>query len=432
MAIVTGAGGGLGKQYAIELARRGCNVVVNDLGGNLSGGQHGEIAAKKVVDEIAAFGGKAVAEYSNVLDAKAIVAKGMESFGRVDIVINNAGILRDKSFHKMTEEDWQNVLDVHLLGTFRLCHEVWPLMQQKSYGRIVNVTSGAGLYGNFGQANYAAAKMGILGLTQTLAKEGEKSNIKVNCIAPVAASRMTETVLPKNVLDMLDPAYVLPMVTYLAGESCKCNGAAFELGGGWYSQVRWQRSAGIVLKDENRQSSAEDIAENIDKICDFGGSPTYPTSPSDALQYMIAPASTVKSSKVEKKQLTGGSVVSDIKFQSDKIISESGKKILSNNDIVTKLVGVVNASVRIDVTLKDGSIARRWMFDFSSTGQARVTQLEADERGKVLIICSEDVLLKLIDGSLSAEIAFMTGQIKVKGAMPIAIKFKEVLKLLRS
>lgn len=154
-------------------------------------------------DEIAAFGGKAVAEYSNVLDAKAIVAKGMASFGRVDIVINNAGILRDKSFHKMTEEDWQNVLDVHLLGTFRLCHEVWPLMQQKSYGRIVNVTSGAGLYGNFGQANYAAAKMGILGLTQTLAKEGEKSNIKVNCIAPVAASRMTETVLPKNVLDML-------------------------------------------------------------------------------------------------------------------------------------------------------------------------------------------------------------------------------------
>ncbi len=297
---MTIAGGGLGKSYALELAKRGCNVVVNDLGGSMSGsvsvsavstGSKLQISdgVAQVVQEIKDFGGNAVGDGNNVLDAKLIVENAVHTFGGVDIIVNNAGILRDKSFHKMTEKDWQSVIDVHLLGTFRMCHEAWPLMQKQNYGRIVNVSSGAATYGNFGQANYAAAKLGILGLSNVLAKEGGKNNIFVNTLVPVAASRMTENLLSEELLDQMDPKHVTPIVAYLAHESNAHSGRVYEVGGGWYSSMRWERSEGVLLggkigdSDEDKVATVEDIANNIEAICDFGGDNAYPTSPTDAI-----------------------------------------------------------------------------------------------------------------------------------------------------
>lgn len=189
----------------------------------------------------------------------------------------------------MTKAEWRAVIDVHLNGTFELCHAAWPIMQKQQYGRIVNVGSGAGLYGNFGQANYSAAKMAIVGLTNTLAIEGEKHNIAVNCVVPVAASRMTATVLPPNVLELLSPSHVSPLVVYLAHQQCSANGEIFEVGGGWYSRVRWERSGGIALGGSDAPATAEVIQSHIDHIGDFSAS-THPTSPVDAIKEMMAAA----------------------------------------------------------------------------------------------------------------------------------------------
>lgn len=282
------AGGGLGRAYALELAKRGCNVIVNDMGGSLSGGgSDGNDPASKVVSEIVNFGGKATADHHNVLESDKIVENAFKAYGSCDILINNAGILRDKTFHKMTEADWMAVMDVHLTGTFRMCHALWPHMQERSYGRIVNIGSASGCYGNFGQSNYSAAKMGILGLSNTLAKEGAKSNIHVNCVVPVAASRMTESLIPPKILDMLEPRHVAPIVAYLSSESCEGTGGVYEVGGGWFSKIRWQRTAGVNLCSDSSPASIEDIADNFDAICDFSDNTTFPSDPSEAIQAMM-------------------------------------------------------------------------------------------------------------------------------------------------
>jgi len=201
VAIVTGAGGGLGRSHALMLAARGAKVVVNDLGGSAHGDGKSSSAADKVVDEIRAMGGEAVANYDSVENGTAIVQTALDAFGTVDIVINNAGILRDVSFQKMTQGDWDIVQRVHLNGSMSVSHAAWPIMREKGYGRIVMTTSAAGIYGNFGQANYCAAKLGILGLAHCLAEEGRGKNIFVNTIAPIAASRLTETIMPPALLE---------------------------------------------------------------------------------------------------------------------------------------------------------------------------------------------------------------------------------------
>lgn len=279
-AIVTGGGGSLGRAYALDLAKRGCAVVVNDVGGSLSGisDSQSDNPAAAVVKEIVDKGGRAVVNYDSVLDSDRIVEMALKSFGSCDILINNAGILRDKSFIKMTKDDWDAVMAVHLEGTFSMCRAAWTVMTDNNYGRIINVGSGAGLYGNFGQANYSAAKMGIFGLTNTLSKEGARSNIKANCIVPVAQSRMTETVLPPALLTLLKPDHVVPIVTYLAHEESIGSGDCYEVGGGWYSKIRFERSAGVCLGSEEIACSAEDIAKNMEKIEDFSEGATYPTS----------------------------------------------------------------------------------------------------------------------------------------------------------
>jgi NAD(P)-dependent dehydrogenase (short-subunit alcohol dehydrogenase family) len=221
VAIVTGAGGGLGKQHALALAARGAKVVVNDLGGNVHGVGGSVSAAQAVVDEIRAAGGEAIVNGASVTDfaaVQAMVQQTMDTWGRVDILVNNAGILRDKSFAKMDLADFRLVVDVHLMGAVHCSKAVWPIMQAQNYGRIVMTTSSSGLYGNFGQANYGAAKMALAGLMQTLSIEGEKNNIRVNCLAPTAATRMTEGLMPEAVLKALEPQAVVPAMLVMASE----------------------------------------------------------------------------------------------------------------------------------------------------------------------------------------------------------------------
>ena len=234
VAIITGAGGGLGRQHALLLASRGALIVVNDLGGAVDGTGSDKGAAERMVEEIKAAGGEAVANTASVATPEGgeeIVQAAIDAYGRVDIVINNAGILRDKAFHNMEPELMNAVFDVHLKGAFHVTRPAWLHMREQKYGRVISTSSAAGVFGNFGQANYGAAKMGLVGLTRVLAVEGAKHNIKANAIAPLALTRMTEGILGR-LGDKLDPALISPLVTYLAHEDCPVTGQTFSVGGG--------------------------------------------------------------------------------------------------------------------------------------------------------------------------------------------------------
>ncbi len=270
VAIVTGAGGGLGRCHAIELAKRGAKVVVNDLGGAMDGTGGSSEAAAGVVDEIKAAGGEAIANggsVSDALGAKSMVEAAMAAWGRVDILINNAGILRDKSFTKMTMEDFRAVLEVHLMGSVHCTKEVWPIMREQGYGRIVMTTSPSGLYGNFGQTNYGAAKLGLVGFMNTLKIEGAKNNVFTNAIAPVAATRMTESLMPAEALKRLGPELVTPAVVFLCSETAP-NGVIMQAAGGRYSIACLVESAGVDLGSD---ANADDIADNYGNISDLSG-----------------------------------------------------------------------------------------------------------------------------------------------------------------
>eukprot|EP01006_Ploeotia_vitrea_P027602 TRINITY_DN60378_c1_g2_i1.p1 TRINITY_DN60378_c1_g2~~TRINITY_DN60378_c1_g2_i1.p1 ORF type:complete len:750 (+),score=411.41 TRINITY_DN60378_c1_g2_i1:31-2280(+) len=295
--IVTGAGGGLGRVYALEYARRGARVVVNDLGGSVRGGdaKGSTRAADKVVEEIRKAGGQAVANYDSVVDGAKVVQTAIDTWGRVDVVVNNAGILRDMSFHKMGEADWSVMLQVHLKGAFAVTRAAWPYMRKQKYGRVVMVSSAAGLYGNFGQAHYSTVKMGLVGFANTLAKEGAKRNIRVSTIAPIAGSRMTETVLPPDMVAALKPEYVAPLVLYLTHESCEETGGIYEVGAGWVSKVRWERSKGAFFPLDS-SFSIEAVRSKIGTINNFKDEPTYPSSPQDAFGPIMQNLEAAKSS----------------------------------------------------------------------------------------------------------------------------------------
>ncbi|KAM9910047.1 hypothetical protein OXX69_004861, partial [Metschnikowia pulcherrima] len=270
--VVTGAGGGLGKHYCLEFAKRGAKVVVNDLGGSLSGQGGDSRAADVVVEEIKSAGGEAVADYNNVLEGDKIIDTAVKAFGTVHVVVNNAGILRDAQFKKMSEQDFQLVTDVHTNGAFKVTKAAWPYFRKQHYGRIINTASPAGLYGNFGQANYSAAKSGLIGFSETLAKEGDRYNIKANTIAPLARSRMTESILPPPILEQLGPEKVAPMVLYLASEAnTDLNGEIFEVAAGFYAQIRWERSGGVLFKPDD-SFTPESVAKRIEEIMDFDDS----------------------------------------------------------------------------------------------------------------------------------------------------------------
>ena len=286
VAVITGAGGGLGKEYALELARRGARVVVNDLGGAVDGSGSSQGAADIVVDEIRESGGEAVASYDSVATrdgGAAIVQTAVDSFGAVDIVINNAGILRDKSFANMTLDEVEAVLDVHLKGAFFVSHPAFQVMKERGYGRLVHTSSASGLFGNFGQANYGAAKAGLVGLSNVLAIEGAKYNIKSNAVAPTARTRMTEDILGPFA-DMFEPHQVMPMVVYLCSEQNEYTHEVFSVGGGRYARVfigtntGWFAGKGVV-------PTVETLAEHLDEVRDISEY-TVPLNNNDELMIL--------------------------------------------------------------------------------------------------------------------------------------------------
>ena len=275
VAIVTGAGGGLGRQHALELARRGAKVVVNDLGGSMDGSGGGSDAANKVVEEIKALGGEAIANGSSVTDDAGValmVKHAMDAWGRIDILIANAGILRDKTFAKMDFSDFAIVVDVHLNGTVKAAKAVWDIMRTQNYGRIVVTTSSSGLYGNFGQSNYGAAKLGLIGLMNTLRLEGQKNNVHVNAIAPLAATRMTENLgMPPEVLEQLKPQFVTPGVVFLCSEEAP-TGHILTAGAGAFALARIIETEGVYLGPD---ASVESVRDNWAKITDETGAKAY-------------------------------------------------------------------------------------------------------------------------------------------------------------
>ncbi|HEY5644513.1 MAG TPA: SDR family oxidoreductase [Pseudomonadales bacterium] len=281
VAIITGAGNGLGRSHALLLGSLGARVVVNDLGGSGSGEGRDATVADTVVGEIRAAGGEAVANPDSVTDGDKIVQCALDNFGRIDIVVNNAGILRDKSLHKMSDEDWDLVYQVHLKGAYKVSRAAFPHMRDQGYGRFVMTTSAAGIYGNFGQANYSACKLALHGLSQTIAIEGRAKGVQSNTIAPIAASRLMGTVMDEQAMALLKPEVVSPLVAWLCHEDCDSTGALFEVGAGWISRVRWERSAGAYFDPAG--FGPDDVRAAWEKVNDFSNA-THPTSTGSTFQ----------------------------------------------------------------------------------------------------------------------------------------------------
>ena len=288
VAVITGAGGGLGKTYALELARRGAKVIVNDLGGSVDGSGGNSSAADETVETIKAAGGDAVANYDSVSTPEggaAIIDTAMKAYGRVDIVINNAGVLRDKSFMKLEPADLTTVLDVHLRGAFHVSQPAFRVMKERGYGRFLFTSSAAGIFGNFGQSNYGAAKMGLVGLSNVLAVEGARAGIKSNVIAPIARTRMTEQLLGPLAAH-LDPAQVTPIACYLVSETCTLTHEVFSVGGGRYARVFTGLCPGWIAGKDSRPT-VEDIAGNLGGIMNTDGY-SIPASINDEMAILMS------------------------------------------------------------------------------------------------------------------------------------------------
>lgn len=266
--LITGAGGGLGRSHALYLASLGAKILVNDLGGSVQGKGSGTHMADETVDMVRELGSEAIADYSSVESmqgAASMVEKAISHFGRLDAVLNNAGILRDASFSKQKDEDWNQVLSVHLNGSRNVTKAAWPHFCQRKYGRVLFTSSASGLYGNFGQSDYGAAKMGLIGLMNTLKEEGARFNIQVNAIAPLAKSRMTESVLPPDLLEKLDPKFISPVAAYLLSDSCKINGQCWAVGAGRVARVAVVESLGASFA-ENLNFGISEVEEKLLQI----------------------------------------------------------------------------------------------------------------------------------------------------------------------
>jgi NAD(P)-dependent dehydrogenase (short-subunit alcohol dehydrogenase family)/acyl dehydratase/putative sterol carrier protein len=398
VAIVTGAGAGLGRVYAIELAKRGAKVVVNDLGGARDGrGEGATSTADRVVEEIRALGGEAVASYDSVATpegGEAIVNRAVQAFGRLDILINNAGILRDKTLAKMEPDDWASVLAVHLDGAYNVTRPAFRKMRENGYGRIVMTSSAAGLYGNFGQTNYAAAKMGLVGLMNTLKLEGERHQIKINTIAPVATTRLTEDILPPDMQEKLKPEFVAPLVLYLCSEQCPVTGAVYNAGMGYYSRATVVTGRGAALASGKEIPTPERVAENIKAIKSLEHAKEY-CNTTEALGAMLE-AFTTKEKAQEPAPAAGLTVQSVFDrmpraFRADKAAG-------------------VDAVFQYRITGPGGG---QW-YAAVKEAACQVAQGEHENPTTTIIISDQD-FLDLIQGKLNAMQAFTSGKLKVEG-----------------
>ncbi|CDW79115.1 UNKNOWN [Stylonychia lemnae] len=434
VAIVTGAGAGLGRAYAHLLAKRGAKVVVNDLGGSVSGEVKGTSTARPadvVVEEIKKLGGTAVANYDSVENGDKIVKTAVDAFGTVDIVINNAGILRDISMQKMTDNDWDLIMKVHLKGSYAVARAAWNIMREKGYGRIINTSSSAGIFGSFGQANYAAAKLGLHGFTQSLAKEGEKRNIKCNTIAPLAGTRMTETVMPKELVEALRPEYVAPLVAFLVHDTCPENGSLFEVGAGYICKDRFQRSEGVLFTPQDL--TVENVSKNWSKIVDFTNG-TIPTSNQDMMEKVmknIEAAASQKGKEAPKQEAPNPAPVQQAPATTAPAASTGGlkpdeifgmMKTFLDQGLGKPLIPKVAAVFAFEITkTKGGKVEAIYEIDLKN-GQGDVKKGKPASADATFTMTEEDFEGVCL-GKLNPQMAFMQGKMKIKGNMAKATKF---------
>ena len=402
VAIVTGAGGGLGRVYALELAQRGAKVVVNDLGSARDGtGKGSTRPADAVVQEIVETGGEAVANYDSVATLEGgenIVQTALERYGRVDILINNAGILRDKSFAKMTPQMWQAVLAVHLQGAYNVTRPAFKAMRENGYGRIVMTTSAAGLFGNFGQTNYGAAKMGLVGLMNTLKLEGEKYNIRVNTVAPLAVTRLTEDVLPPDLHERLKPEFVAPLVLYLCSEACADSGLILNAGGGFFSRAAVFSAPPTLIGDGQEAPTLEAIHENWAKIDSLAGGQDYPNANAALVSMLTGSQEALEAEQEEEKKGKGGLMTVQGVFDQ---MTESFQ---------------ADAAAGVDVVFQF-NISGPGGGDWHVTVKGGICTVEPGVHSKpttTLKMLDED-FLKYIRGQLPAMQAYTTGRLKIEG-----------------
>jgi 3-hydroxy-3-methylglutaryl CoA synthase/NAD(P)-dependent dehydrogenase (short-subunit alcohol dehydrogenase family)/putative sterol carrier protein len=406
VAIVTGAGGGLGRIYALELAKRGAHVLVNDLGGARDGSGASTRPADAVVQEITSAGGSAVANYDSVTSLEGgqhIVQSALDHFGRLDILINNAGILRDKSFAKMTPDMWLAVLDVHLQGAFNVTHPAFQVMRQQGYGRIVLTTSAAGLFGNFGQANYSAAKMGLVGFMNTLKLEGAKYDIKVNTVAPLAATRLTQDVLPPDFIDQLKPEFVAPLVLYLCSKQCDDSGLILNAGMGFYSRAAVVSAPGILLGEGDQTPETGDIHRNWARIDNLRGAQEYHDANIALMDMLAGP----KEVEVDAEEETGG---------------EGGEKATTTGGSVQQVFENL-----LDAFQAEAAAGVDVIFQFRISGPGggdwyivikdRVCTVEAGIHAKpaTTLKMSDEDFVKYVSGQLPAMQAYSSGKLKIEG-----------------
>jgi NAD(P)-dependent dehydrogenase (short-subunit alcohol dehydrogenase family)/acyl dehydratase/putative sterol carrier protein len=397
VAIVTGAGGGLGRAYALELAKRGAKVVVNDLGGGKDGSGGSQSAADKVVEEIKGMGGEAIASYESVSTAEggeAIVESAVKAFGRVDIVINNAGILRDRTFAKMDGESWDAVMGVHLKGAYHVTRPAFVKMREQGYGRVVLTSSAAGLYGNFGQTNYSAAKMGLVGLMNTLKLEGEKHNIKVNTVVPIAGTRLTEGVLPPEIFEKLKPEFVSPIVLYLSSEGCEENGMIFNAGMGFFNRAAMVTGPGVLVGDGKTVPAVEEIHKNWEAINSLSGAKEY----GNAVAAYGPMLDVVSGKKAEAEPEAGGGLT--VKKVFERIPEVFRAEKAAGLDVVFQFVIGGGGGGTWHVKVKDK--------------QCEVKEGAYEKPTTTIKMGSED-FVKMIQGQLNAMSAYTSGKLKIEG-----------------
>jgi (3R)-3-hydroxyacyl-CoA dehydrogenase / 3a,7a,12a-trihydroxy-5b-cholest-24-enoyl-CoA hydratase / enoyl-CoA hydratase 2 len=436
--IITGAGGGLGKEYALLLAKRGAKVVVNDFAVEL---------ANAVVSEIVASGGSAVSAVCSVTDAQKIFDTALKAFGKVDILINNAGILRDSSFIKMTDAQWQQVYEVHLLAVYKLCKLVWPVMMKQNYGRILNIASATGLYGNFGQSNYSSIKSGLVGFTKTLSIEGHAKNIKCNVLCPLATSALTKGHLPSELHETLSPALVAPVAAYMVSDRFNGSGLVIESGAGWSAEVKNCRSKGIRLEST---LTAEDVEATWSSVCNFDKDSSFPSSTTDTMMaatnaVALLPPISSKAALSSKSATAKKETTSPVAAAAPKIDASTDLgKCRKSFEIMSRFMSVAPVQKLEAECKKVGGIFLFQLYEQMPVAATATPLLEClidlkNAPGKVIVApTAEDkeklkpectfnqapkTFLEISSGKINAQLAFLKGLTKVKGAMGKASKF---------